>query len=102
MPEFLRDAMGERFYKVGDGALLVRHFDGNYNPVKLPEGVVRFHMMRQTLKPVLENVSASLFHLEDGVRLVEFHSKANALDGELDENRRGCGARSWSWHHRAQ
>ena len=50
--------------------------------MNLPDGVVRFHMLRQTLKPVLENASASLFHLDGGVRLVEFHSKANALDGD--------------------
>jgi len=82
VPEFLREAKGDRFYKVGNNALLVRHADGSYHPVKLPEGVVRFHMLRQTLKPVAENASASLFHLDGGVRLVEFHSKANALDGD--------------------
>jgi 3-hydroxyacyl-CoA dehydrogenase len=82
VPEFLRFASGEPFYKVDGNKLTVRHFDGKYRPVKLPEGVVRFHMTRRTLKPVLENASASLFHLEGGERLVEFHSKANALDGD--------------------
>jgi len=82
VPEFLRDARGDAFYKVDGKALKVRHWDGSYHPVKLPEGVVRFHMMRRTLKPIMENASASLFHLDGGVRLVEFHSKANALDGD--------------------
>jgi len=81
VPEFLRDARGEKFYKVEKDALVVRHSDGSYKRVNLPDGVVRFHMTRQTLTPVLENESASLFHLEGGERLVEFHSKANALDG---------------------
>ncbi|MGB7287368.1 MAG: 3-hydroxyacyl-CoA dehydrogenase NAD-binding domain-containing protein, partial [Salaquimonas sp.] len=81
VPEFLRDASGEKFYKVSGSELTVRHADGSYHPIKLPDGVVRFHMLRQTLKPVAENASASLFHLDGGVRLVEFHSKANALDG---------------------
>jgi 3-hydroxyacyl-CoA dehydrogenase len=82
VPEFLRDARGSKFYKVEGNALKVRHFDGSYQPIKLPEGVVRFHYTRQTMKPVMENASASLFHLEGGERLVEFHSKANALDGD--------------------
>ncbi len=82
VPEFLLRSRGEAFYKVADGALVVRHADGNYLPVNLPDGVVRFHMLRRTLEPVAENGSASLFHLEDGLRLVEFHSKANALDAD--------------------
>lgn len=84
VPNFLAQAAGDDapFYKVGGGKLLVRHEGGEYQPVDLPEGVVRFHMLRRTLKPVQENASASLFHLEDGLRLVEFHSKANALDGD--------------------
>lgn len=82
VPEFLRDAKGEAFYKVEGGQVQVRQWGGKYQPVKLPEGVVRFHLTRKTLKPVLENASASLFHLDGGERLVEFHSKANALDAD--------------------
>lgn len=82
VPEFLRNNAGKAFYQVENGALKVRHWDGALHPVNLPEGVVRFHMMRRTLNPVSENAGASLFHLEDGVRLVEFHTKANALDDD--------------------
>jgi 3-hydroxyacyl-CoA dehydrogenase len=82
VPEFLLQSRGEPFYQVTDGALVVRHAEGAYLPVNLPDGVVRFHMMRRTLEPVAENGSASLFHLDDGLRLVEFHSKANALDAD--------------------
>ena len=39
-------------------------------------------MTRRTLEPVMENDGASLFHLQNGVRLVEFHTKANALDDD--------------------
>jgi len=80
IPPFLREAAGESFYKVQDGALNIRNWNGQYTPVKLPKGVVRFHLLRRILDPVFENESASLFHLDSGVRLVEFHSKANALD----------------------
>lgn len=82
VPEFLRNSAGEPFYAVDGNVLKVRHWDGNLHPVDLPEGVVRFHMMRRTLDPVYENAGASLFHLDDGVRLVEFHTKANALDDD--------------------
>lgn len=80
IPKFLEDTKRGSFYLVADGSLMVRHWDGNYQPVSLPAGATRFHMLRRTLEPVEQNQSASLYHLEDGIRLVEFHSKANALD----------------------
>ena len=52
---------------------------GRWAPVVLPEGVMRFHLLRQCLTPIAENAAASLFALEGDLRLVEFHSKANAL-----------------------
>ena len=84
VPEFLRETAdrNETFYKVDGKALKVRHGNGKYRAVKLPKGVVRFHMMRRTLKPAKQNSSASLYHLEGGERLVEFHSKANALNAD--------------------
>ena len=82
VPDFLRDNAGKAFYEADGSVLKVRHWDGDLHPVNLPEGVVRFHMTRRTLKPVMENAGASLFHLEDGLRLVEFHTKANALDAD--------------------
>ncbi|MCP4070979.1 MAG: 3-hydroxyacyl-CoA dehydrogenase [Hyphomicrobiales bacterium] len=81
VPEFLRNCDGDPIYRVDERRLKVRHWDGKYHDVNLPEGVVRFSLMRRTLSPVSENESASLFHLDNGVRLVEFHTKANALDG---------------------
>jgi 3-hydroxyacyl-CoA dehydrogenase len=78
--EFLENCDGAAIYRVEKGCLKVRHWDEQYHAVNLPDGVVRFSLMRQTLSPVSENESASLFHLDNGVRLVEFHTKANALD----------------------
>ena len=82
VPDFLRDNAGKPFYEADGSVLKVRHWGGEMHPVNLPDGVVRFHMTRRTMKPVLENDGASLFHLEDGLRLVEFHTKANALDAD--------------------
>lgn len=67
------------FYKPGT-TLQVRTTKG-YAPVALPEGTQRFSLTRQTLTPLAQNRAASLWDL-DGIRLVEFHSKANALTGD--------------------
>ncbi len=44
-------------------------------------GVIRFNETRNTLKPLNTNESASWFNYQD-IALVEFHSKANALDAQ--------------------
>ena len=80
VPKYLTALELNPVYHVKENALLVRHWGGEYKNIQLPENVVRFSMMRRTLEPVKENAGASLFHLKDGVRLVEFHTKANALD----------------------
>ncbi len=67
------------FYKAG-AVLEIRTTDG-YKPVSLPDGTVRFSLTRKTLEPIASNAAASLWDL-DGIRLIEFHSKANALTGE--------------------
>ena len=76
---------GTPFYKADGSTLTVRHGGGAYEPVRLPEGVIRFHMTRQTLTPIISNNAASLFALDGDLRLVEFHSKANALTDESME-----------------
>lgn len=68
------------FYAVEGGVLTVRG-TGHPAPVVLPEGTVRFHMMKRTLTPIAGNEAASLYALDGDLRLVEFHSKANALTG---------------------
>ena len=76
---------GGEFYRAEGSTLEVRYAGGGYHPVSLPEGVMRFHMTRRTLTPITANNSASLFALEGDLRLVEFHSKANALTDESME-----------------
>lgn len=74
------------FYQVLDSQLQVRMFDtiGNETqptPVVLPKGTIRFHLCKQALTPIVKNEAASLYAIDDNLRLVEFHSKANALTG---------------------
>ncbi len=77
------------FYQVDHAAtpaaLNVTHADGSLHPIALPEGVVRFHLKKQTLTPLKQNRAASLYAIEDDFRLIEFHSKANALTDESME-----------------
>lgn len=80
MPAFF--AKGAPAYAVSGDSLTVRHADGRYLTAALPDGVMRFHMTRRTLDPILTNDAASLFALDGDLRLVEFHSKANALTDE--------------------
>ncbi len=68
-----------RFYQVSGKELEVTHADGSQKAIALPEGVVRFHLQRRALEPLMRNNSASLYRIEDDFRLIEFHSKANAL-----------------------
>ena len=76
---------GQVFYSSVAGELQVQHADGTNQPVDLPEGVVRFHLTRQTLVPLHSNRAASVYAIEDDFRLIEFHSKANALTDESME-----------------
>lgn len=75
---------GDDFYQVDERkhALFVRHASGDAQPVALPDGVVRFHLTRRTLEPLASNRAASLYVIENDYRLIEFHSKANALTDE--------------------
>lgn len=73
------------FYKVSGSDLTVRQSDNSYHKVELPEGVVRFHLAKRTLKPIQANSSASLYSIENNMRLIEFHSKANALTAQSME-----------------
>lgn len=78
------------FYTVDGSNLNVRTFVtgdviGQSSPVILPEGTVRFHMAKRTMTPIAGNEAASLYELEGNLRLIEFHSKANALTGSSME-----------------
>ncbi len=80
-PGFLAEAAGSSFYRVAGGRLEARRHGGDWRPIERPDGVIRFSEKRRTLAPENTCAVASWFDL-DGVALVEFHSKANALDGD--------------------
>ena len=81
VPGFLDEARGSSFYRVADGALQARRQGGEWQAIQRPQGVIRFSEKRQTLQPRNACAVASWYDL-DGIALVEFHSKANALDAD--------------------
>ena len=84
VPEFLLKAINNKFYINSKSGLSSLSPSGNLKPIIRPDGVLRFSEVRQTLKAINSNKSASWFEYE-GAAIVEFHSKANALDsGSLD------------------
>jgi len=72
------------FYLVKDQTLMVRTFGDipTLQAISLPEGTQRFSLKRRTLQPITSNSAASLWALPGDLRLVEFHSKANALTAD--------------------
>jgi len=82
IPDFLETVVGRTFYKVENGALHYLCANGNYKKLERTEGIVRFSEQRRELSPVFENSAASYFGLPSDIGLVEFHSKANTLDGD--------------------
>ena len=82
VPQFLRTAAGESFYRARSSHLQYLLADGSYTTLRRAPGIVRFSEERRCLKPELGNQAASYFVLDDRIGLVEFHSKANTLDGD--------------------
>ena len=80
VPEFLQQAAGSSFYRVDSGKLQTRQYNAGWKTITRSAGVTRFNETRRTLKPKSTCAVASWFDLDD-IALVEFHSKANALDG---------------------
>jgi len=81
VPAFVKIAAGKSFYRVESGRLQYLLASGQYTDLERGAGVTRFSEQRRTLKPLQENAVASYFDLPSGLGLVEFHSKANTLDG---------------------
>jgi 3-hydroxyacyl-CoA dehydrogenase len=83
IPALLQRAAGKSFYKVEDGKLHYLTFEGDYAEIIRPDGVLLLEDIKRSSDRVLGNGSASLWDIGDGVVCLEFHTKMNALDGEV-------------------
>ena len=55
----------------------------SYKPVEVPEGVSSVTVVKKSNGVVKKNAGASLVDVGDGVGCIEFHSKMNALGGDI-------------------
>jgi 3-hydroxyacyl-CoA dehydrogenase len=74
VPDYLKIAKSKRYYN----GLDVLTATGKIRTIMRPDGTLRFNDMKKILSPKDYNQDASWYDI-DGVALVEFHSKANAL-----------------------
>jgi 3-hydroxyacyl-CoA dehydrogenase len=55
----------------------------NYQPVKVPEGVWSITVAKKSNGVVKKNAGTSIIDLGDGIAGIEFHSKMNAIGGDI-------------------
>lgn len=67
-------------YKVDSGKRLYIDLSGDYQPVRRTSGMLLLSDIKLQAPAVLENPSASLWDIGNGVACLEFHSKMNTLD----------------------
>jgi 3-hydroxyacyl-CoA dehydrogenase len=79
LPEQLSQR-SQPYYRAENGQLEIEVAGTGYQPVSLPDGAMRFSMLRRSTELLETNDAASLYRLEGDLRLIEFHSKANALN----------------------
>lgn len=79
LPEQLSQR-SQPYYRAENGQLEIEVAGAGYQPVSLPDGAMRFSMLRRSTELLETNDAASLYRLEGDLRLIEFHSKANALN----------------------
>ena len=82
LPAYLAEAEDRCCYRVSGTRLEKRHYQTGYRQLRRAPGIIRFNETRRTLNALIENPSASLYKLEGDIGLIEFHTKANALDND--------------------
>jgi len=70
-------------YKAGDKVGVYDVSKGKYVKIKRSEGMVVLSDLKRAKKVIAENAGATLYDTGDGVALVEFHTKMNALDDDI-------------------
>ncbi len=79
-PGRMNSPLHHSLYKIDSGKRLYVDLAGNYQPVRRSRGILLLADIKLQAPAVLENPSASLWDIGDGVACLEFHSKMNTLD----------------------
>ena len=82
VPVLLGVARDKSFYRLLDGRRQFLGTDGAYHDVERPQGVLMLEDIKRAASPVLENASAAVWDIGDGVLCFEFNTKDNALDDQ--------------------
>lgn len=85
VPALLEQAGGRPFYRLGDGRREQLGSDGAYHVAERSQGLLQLADIKCRSRALLQNGSAALWDLGDGVACFEFTSKMNALDGDTLE-----------------
>ena len=80
VPALLERAEGRPFYRYFEGRCEQLGSDGAYHVLERPHGLLRLADIKRRSRPLLQNRSAALWDLGDGVACFEFTSRMNALD----------------------
>jgi len=83
VPAILTLAGDRSFYRVENGVRQYLGLDVAYHDIVRPEGVLLLADVKLTSKPLAKTASAALWDVGDGVVVLEFTGKMNALDGEV-------------------
>lgn len=68
---------------VASGKLFFDPIQGSYKPVTIPAGTASVEIFKKSHGVVMKNPGASLVDLGDGVAVIEFHTKMNAIGGDI-------------------
>ncbi|TXC70667.1 3-hydroxyacyl-CoA dehydrogenase [Sphingomonas ginsenosidivorax] len=83
VPAILKTAGDRPFYRVENGTRQYLTTAGEYADVPRGDGVELLEDIKLRSQPILNNASASLWDVGDGVAALEFHTKMNALDDQV-------------------
>ena len=83
VPSLLKAVGAKPFYRVENGKRQYLTEDGSYRDVKRAEGVVLLEDIKLGAEPIARTGSAALWDGGDGVAILEFTGKMNALDEEV-------------------
>ena len=85
IPSFIKQLLDQKnsLFKTSDNAVEYFHPKHFYVPMQRPDGVISLSDIKKSSKPIYTNTSASIWEMSGKSKFicVEFHTKANALDG---------------------
>ncbi len=80
VPPLLAQAADKSFYRVSQNALQYLGTDDVYHTLRRAPGVILLEDIKRRERPLLENRSAAVWDIGDGVACLEFRSKMNSLN----------------------